>query len=157
MLAGWDCTVKLCPLINQHFSSSNHPCPYLRFPPIRLHGNHLCLIRLLFTEWHSNDHFMDQWNAPIWIRKYRRRWNNDDTVDVRVCFKSRKVSIEAWSEVDAKSPVEMGQYELWRFDCLPEQENPGPWFQWKGKGQSSLALPQYAYRETHCKWNWLFL
>lgn len=65
-----DCTVA--PTSHQAlFSSGNHPCPYL-CSPSSCYDNSLRLISLLFMEWHLNDHFMDQWNAPIRIKKYRK-------------------------------------------------------------------------------------
>lgn len=72
-----DCTVA--PTSHQAlFSSGNHPCPYLCSPG-SCYDNSLCLISLLFIEWHLNDHFMDQWNAPMWIkRKKNTRCNNND-------------------------------------------------------------------------------
>lgn len=65
-----DCTVA--PTSHQALlSSGNHPCPYLCSPG-SCYDNSLCLISLLFMEWHLNDHFTDQWNAPIWIKKYSK-------------------------------------------------------------------------------------
>lgn len=44
------------------FSPGNHPCPYVCSPG-SCHDNSLCLIRLLFMEWHLNDHFMNHTNV----------------------------------------------------------------------------------------------
>lgn len=65
-----DCTVAA----TSHqalFSSGNHLCPYLCSLG-SCYDNSLCLISLLFMEWHLNDHSVDQWNSPIWIKKYRK-------------------------------------------------------------------------------------
>lgn len=50
------------------FSPGNHPCPYVCSPG-SCHDNSLCVIRLLFMEWHLNDHYMDRWNTLMWIKK----------------------------------------------------------------------------------------
>lgn len=77
----WDMPTLLCVTWNRivewtlpsHqalFNPGNHPCPYVCSPG-SCHDNSLCLLRLLFMEWHLNDHFMDHWNPPMWIKKYR--------------------------------------------------------------------------------------
>lgn len=58
------------------FSPGNHPCPYVCSPG-SCHDNSLCVIRLLFVEWHLNDHFMDRWNTLTLIKKiYTERGSN---------------------------------------------------------------------------------
>jgi len=65
-----DCTVA--PASHQAlFSLGNHLCPYL-CTPRSCYDNSVRLISLLFKEWHSNDHFMYQWNTPNWMKRYHK-------------------------------------------------------------------------------------
>ena len=97
-----DCTVA--PTSHQAlFSSGNHPCPYLCSPG-SCHDNSLRLISLLFMERHLNDHFMDQWNAPMWIKKNTGRCINDDHRDTLITLNStqnkKKVSGPSHHSID---------------------------------------------------------
>lgn len=97
-----DCTVA--PTSHQAlFSSGNHPCPYLCSPG-SCHDNSLRLISLLFMERHLNDHFMDQWNAPMWMKKNTGRCINDDHRDTLITLnstqKKKKVSGPSHHSID---------------------------------------------------------